>query len=169
MLNQTATYSLTIKEIYLDSLNTSNTAAGILSDCLSTHFAQFRNFNSNGKEEEEPVQQQTQLCDVANLFDKINNDIINVLQPALKATVINRCVKPLNAMLAGEADVVEKLNKRKLIMVDKEIYFEKVKNDNDKIQKDTLKINTKVHEDLVRHNNKYNHLNNLCSVWDSLF
>jgi hypothetical protein len=63
--------------------------------------------------------------DVIDLFEKINFDITKVLQPSLRSTVMNRCIKPINSILSHVTPIYEQIGKRKNILLDFDVYKSK--------------------------------------------
>jgi hypothetical protein len=102
-------------EIFLDAQQTAAAAGTVLCEAMTRHFS----FSTSSNEE-------SPYMDVMTLFEKINADISNVVQPAFRSTVLNRCIRPLNAILSKVNPIYEQISKRKTLLVDFDAYKSKV-------------------------------------------
>jgi hypothetical protein len=114
-------------ETYLDALATVAASGTVLCDALNQYFSL------------QSDQQPSTLQDTAHLFSKVTADVSNVIQPALRATVLNRCIRPLNAVLSNISPTIEKIGKRKTLLSD----YDSIKA---KVQKDTNAPNLYKHQ-----------------------
>jgi hypothetical protein len=108
-------------ELYLDALATINAASAALSESINQHFS--------APTQNQDHSQPSPYLDIANLYDKINKDITNVIHSTLKTTIFNRCMKPLIAILSTIPDIYQKLAIRKDILLDRDVYSQKVEKD----------------------------------------
>jgi hypothetical protein len=102
-------------EIFLDAQQTAAAAGTVLCEAMTRHFS----FSTNSSND-------SPYMDVMSLYEKINADITNIVQPAFRGTVLNRCVKPLNAILSNVNPIYEQIAKRKNLLVDFDAYKAKV-------------------------------------------
>lgn len=113
-------------ELYIDSLAVFSASASILCDSLAKHYSM------SSSQETKPYE------NVVNLFGNVTSDITNIVQPAIRATISNRCLRPINAILVQSVQIFEKIARFKSMLSDFEYY-------NSKSHKDA-KVVTKIGE-----------------------
>lgn len=128
-------------EIFVEALSTVGAAGAVLGEALNQHFV------NQTKDTKEPNPALSQFIGISLLFDKINSDLNNTIQTAFRATITNRCLKPLNAVLSKTPEMIKKLETRKTIMIDREVYRVKC-------EKDAATKNAKDSE-VARHKQKH--------------
>jgi hypothetical protein len=110
-------------ELYLDSLALASMAGLALSEAVSKLAANTRAVND--RSHHHGVSMSSESKDCSTLFTHINLDINNTMYGALRAAVINRCLKPLTIILTNVSITYEKITRRKSILIDFNAYSNK--------------------------------------------